>query len=246
MSAVLSIVIPVWNEEEAIGHVLSDIQLARASIPHEQPEIGTVEVLVVDDGSTDRTPEIVARFPGITLICLKHVGYGAALKHGLQQAMGGLLGVMDGDRTYNPRCFASLCKKILLNEAELVNGSRMHPRSKRPLLRYLSNRMVGTTLRLLSGKKITDGCTGMLVFDRSILPLVKDCPDDLSFSPALSARLLFSSDLRMAEVPVDCARRLGHSKLSLLKDTANCFKQAFSAYARRRDLRKPQKVGQTV
>jgi len=246
MNTILSIVIPVWNEEEAIGHVLSDIQLARVSIPNEQPEIGSVEVLVVDDGSTDRTREIVSRFPGITLICLKHVGYGAALKQGFKQAMGDLLGFMDGDRTCNPRCFASLCDKILSKEAELVNGNRLHPRSKMPPVRYLGNRMIAKTMGLLSGKKITDGCTGMRVFDRSLLPLLEDFPDDLSFSPALTARLLFSSDLRMSEVPIDYTERLGRSKLSLIRDTASFFNQAFIAYRNRRELRKPQRVQETV
>ena len=74
MSITLSVVIPVWNEEAAIAYVLSDIQLAQLSIPNEQPGIGSVEVLVVDDGSTDRTREIVSRFPVVPLISLKHVG----------------------------------------------------------------------------------------------------------------------------------------------------------------------------
>ena len=246
MSVILSIVIPVWNEEAAIAHVLSDIQLAQMSIPSEQPEIGSVEVLVVDDGSTDRTREIVARFPGVTLICLKHVGYGAALKQGFKQAAGDLLGFMDGDRTCNPRGFAALCSKLLSKEADLVNGNRLHRHSRLPRVRYLGNRMIAKTMGILSGKTIRDGCTGMRVFDRSLLPLLKDLPNDLSFSPAMTARLLFSSDLRIAEVPVDCTVRLGHSKLSLMKDTASFFNQTFVAYRESRELRKPQKVRETA
>jgi hypothetical protein len=156
------------------------------------------------------------------------------LKSGFEAAAGDLLAFMDGDATCDPRLFARLSRPILAGEADLVNGNRLHAQSRMPRVRYFGNWVIARTMRLLSGSAVADGCSGMRVFRRSMLPLVKGLPDDLSFSPALTATTLFTAGLQMAEAPIDYRERIGRSKLSLGRDTYRFFREAFKAYRRRR------------
>lgn len=233
-ASTLSIIIPVWNEEEAIQSVIDEAADARCHILRDEPRVRHVEVLIVDDGSTDRTREIASRSKEVTLLSLSHAGYGAALKAGFRAAAGDLLAFMDGDGTCNPRLFGRLSVKIMDGEADVVNGNRLHPASEMPFVRSFGNRVIGKTMAVLSGKSIQDACTGMRVFHRSLLPRMESFPDDLSYSPALTALVLFSPDLRIAEVPIDYRERIGKSKLSLVKDTGRFFREAFKARRRQR------------
>ncbi|MBA2451143.1 MAG: glycosyltransferase family 2 protein, partial [Chloroflexi bacterium] len=120
----LSVVIPALNEERGIDEILQRVlaqrdQLARAGVPG-------LEVVVVDDGSKDRTAERVLTYPQVTLI--RHptnLGYGAALKTGFRAASGDLLAFLDADGTYPPESFATLCRAQREHDADLVIGSRM-------------------------------------------------------------------------------------------------------------------------
>ena len=233
-ASTLSIVIPVWNEEEAIQSVLDEAVEARQHIPRDEPRVRRVEVLIVDDGSTDRTREIALRCGEVRVISIPHAGYGAALKAGFSAAEGDLLAFMDGDGTCNPRLFGRLSVKILDGEADVVNGNRLHRDSRMPFVRSFGNRVIGKTMSVLSGTYVQDACTGMRVFHRSLLPRMESFPEDLSYSPALTALVLFAPDLRIAEVPIDYRERLGKSKLSLVRDTGRFFREAFKARGRER------------
>ncbi len=120
---VLSIVIPAYNEEKGIAEITARV----LSIEPALKKIGVdrLELLVVDDGSKDRTAEVAESILGVCLIRHpKNKGYGAALKTGFSKASGELIGFLDADGTYPPEYFPQLCEAALKG-TDLVIGSRM-------------------------------------------------------------------------------------------------------------------------
>jgi len=134
----LSVVIPAYNEEDGIAAIVERVLAIESELP--KYGVDTLECIVVDDGSRDRTAEIVRRYvPRVRLIQQPNKGYGGALKTGFQAATGELLGFLDADSTYPPEYFPQMCK-IALDGADLVIGSRMAgATSEMPLVRRIGN-----------------------------------------------------------------------------------------------------------
>jgi glycosyltransferase involved in cell wall biosynthesis len=215
--AVLTIVIPALNEEEAIAGTITRCLAAREQIERAAGLAG-VEVIVVSDGSTDRTVEIARRFDEVKVIIFEeNRGYGAAIKEGFRQGRGELVGFIDADGTCDPCYFAEMCRAAVQDEADVVLGSRMGPGSKMPWVRKLGNRFYAVLLGVLCGRRVTDTASGMRVIRRAALDLLYPLPDRLHFTPSMSARALLNG-LRVVEVPMTYEERIGASKLSVLKD----------------------------
>ena len=110
--SVFSVVIPAYNEEDGISEIMQRVLAIRPQVQ----ELGfeDVELIVVDDGSGDQTPAIVAAQEGAHLVQhVKNAGYGAALKTGFAAANGDWIGFLDADGTYPPEYFPSLCRLAL-------------------------------------------------------------------------------------------------------------------------------------
>jgi len=212
----LSIVIPALNEENAIGAILERILAVRGEL--RGCGIADVEVIVVDDGSSDRTGERAAALDGVRVVRHPHNrGYGAALKTGLADASGDLLAFLDADGTYPPEHLPHLCLAAL-GGAEVVIGSRMAGMDSRmPLSRFLGNRLFALLVSLLSNQRVRDSASGMRVFRRAALPRLYPLPDGLNFTPIMSVRALHEG-LEVVEVPIPYSERVGRSKLSVLRD----------------------------
>ncbi len=220
----LSIVIPALNEEAGIAAILERV----LAIPSALAEIGLrgPEVIVVDDGSRDRTREIVQGYvrsggpPGAEVRLIQHDvnrGYGAALKTGFCQAQGELIGFLDADGTYPPEYFPMLCR-LALNGADLVIGSRMAGTdSQMPLTRRLGNIFFAGLLSVVGRQRVTDSASGMRVFRREVLERIFPLPDGLNLTPVMSARAIHEG-IKMAEVPIPYSERVGRSKLSVIRD----------------------------
>lgn len=213
----LSIVIPAYNEERAIGDILQRVLAQRAALaasgaPH-------VEIIVVDDGSRDRTAEEVAAFESVGL--LRHEtnhGYGAALKTGFGAARGEWLAFLDADGTYPPESFPELLKIAREREADVVIGSRMLSKdSEMPLVRRVGNTVFAALLSLVGTQRISDSASGMRLFRRSALEQLYPLPDGLDFTPAMSTRAVHEG-LRMVEAPIPYRERVGASKLNPFSD----------------------------
>ena len=173
---ILTIVIPALNEEEAIAGTISRCLEAREQIEREAGLAG-VEVIVVSDGSTDRTVEIARGFGEVKVIVFEqNRGYGAAIKEGFRQGRGTLVGFIDADGTCDPRYFAGMCRAALQDEADVVLGSRMGPDSKMPRVRRIGNRLYAVLLGLLCGRRVTDTASGMRVIRREALDLLYPSP----------------------------------------------------------------------
>src|SRR3989338_1051096 len=215
---ILSIVVPAYNEEQAIEDTIQDLLKAEKIIFLQCPEIKLVEVWIVDDGSQDKTAEIVKRHQEVHLISYKkNLGYGAALKNGFDHASGDLLAFMDADRTLDASAFATLCRTLLDRSADIVVGNRIHINSQMPIVRKLGNILFAAMVRLLAGVQVGDLASGMRVFRREIFPHLVPLPNNLSFTPAMSTRATMEN-LYMVEERVPYLSRVGKSKLSIIKD----------------------------
>lgn len=212
----LSVVIPAYNEEDGIAEIANRV----LSIRNDLLKIGIndLELLVVDDGSSDRTVEIAGSIDGVTLIQHpQNKGYGGALKTGFSQARGELIGFLDADGTYPPEYFPQLCKEAM-NGSELVIGSRMAGAdSQMPLTRRVGNFFFANLLSLLGRKRITDSASGMRVFKKTLLERIYPLPDGLNLTPVMSTRAVHEH-IAMTEIPIPYSERLGASKLSVVHD----------------------------
>jgi glycosyltransferase involved in cell wall biosynthesis len=212
----LSIVIPAYNEEKGIAEIANRVLKIKPDLV--KVGIHEMELLVVDDGSRDRTAEIASGIPGVTLVRHpKNRGYGAALKTGFSKACGELIGFLDADGTYPPEYFPKLCQSAL-SGSELVIGSRMAGEdSKMPLTRRVGNFFFANLLTILGRQKVTDSASGMRVFKREILEHIYPLPDGLNLTPVMSTRALHEG-VKIEEVPIPYSERLGRSKLSVIHD----------------------------
>jgi glycosyltransferase involved in cell wall biosynthesis len=213
--SVLSVVIPAYNEEDGITAIVERVLAVR-------PELAGVgvdlDLVVVDDGSVDRTAEMVMACPGARLV--RHPtnrGYGAALKTGFNAAHGDLLGFLDADGTYPPESFPDLCREALAG-ADLVVGSRRSgAESEMPVVRRVGNLLWSNLVTLLGNHRVVDPASGMRVFRREALERLYPLPDGLNFTPVMSTRAIHEG-VRLVEVPIPYTERVGRSKLSVVHD----------------------------
>ena len=212
----LSIVIPAYNEEAGITEIVRRVLAVKAGLT--QVGIAELELLVVDDGSKDRTAEIAGQIEGVSLIRHpQNKGYGAALKTGFSQARGELIGFLDADGTYPPEYFPKLCQEAM-NGGDLVIGSRMAGEaSQMPATRRLGNLFFANLLSLIGRQQVSDSASGMRVFKREVLERFYPLPDGLNLTPVMSTRAIHEG-IRMVEVPIPYSERVGRSKLSVVRD----------------------------
>lgn len=215
--ASLTIVIPAYNEEEAIGSTVERTLSCRAEVM-ERGGVSAVQIIVVDDGSTDATLQIANSHDEIEVVSFgANRGYGAAIKEGFRRGNGDLLGFLDADGTCDPRFFGDLCAAFSRGDADIALGSRLTPESRMPRVRRLGNRVFALMLGILANRKVTDAASGMRVLKREALDQLGRLPDGLHYTPAMSARAVLSG-LRVVEIPMPYEERSGESKLSVWRD----------------------------
>lgn len=212
----LSVVIPAYNEENGIADIAHRVLAVKSALA--SVGVNNLELLVVDDGSRDKTAEVTSKIEGVRLIRHpKNKGYGAALKTGFSQATGELIGFLDADGTYPPEYFPQLCTAAM-NGGELVIGSRMAGvESKMPVTRRVGNIFFANLLSIVSRQRVSDSASGMRVFKREILDRVYPLPDGLNLTPVMSTRAIHE-EIKMVEVPIPYSERVGRSKLSIVRD----------------------------
>jgi glycosyltransferase involved in cell wall biosynthesis len=222
----LSVVIPAFNEREAVAQVIERLLAVRDALRLEAGIRG-LEILVVDDGSTDDTGAVVAwlaqtgSMNGATVRLIRHAenrGYGAALQTGFAHARGHLLAFMDADSTYPPEHLPALCRAARTRGTGLVLGDRMSGgASHMPLLRRLGNALLAALTSLLAGTRVADCCSGMRVLPLATWKKLGVLPEGLDFTPAMTMRALHQQ-IVVREVGIPYHERIGRSKLKVVRD----------------------------
>ena len=151
-----TVVIPALNEEQAIGGTLEDVLQARQAIIA-RTAVTEMHVVVVNDGSTDRTQEIAAQFESVTTVRFQeNRGYGAAIKAGFAVGDSEFVGFMDADGTLQAESWIPLINKLCENNADVVLGARLNSDSHMPLVRRIGNWGFARLLGFISGHPLTD------------------------------------------------------------------------------------------
>jgi glycosyltransferase involved in cell wall biosynthesis len=225
----VSVIIPAYCEEETIGEVLQRIIKVSGSL-------GNVEIIVVDDGSTDRTGEKVAAFPFVKYIRHAYnMGKGAAIRTGIKNSHGKVLVIQDADLEYLPECIPSLVKPIFDGSVDIVYGSRFNCRPDgMSFSHFWGNSILSLVARFMYNVQITDIMTGQKAFRRSVLDSVKLKENGFAVEIEITC-LCFNGDRRFTEVYIPYSyRNHGVSKLVYLdgfKSLAKLFAIFFRADA---------------
>jgi len=210
----VSIVIPVYNEEEAIGHDLDLIK--RTMDATNQP----YEIIVVNDGSTDRTAEIVSSKPGVRLVHHEHNrGVGAARTTGIRSAKGDIIIMTDGDGTYPNQDMPRLLQ--YMEKYDMVVGARRQEKGTLKWLRAPAKWFIARLAAYLTGTKIPDLNSGFRAFKREIaLKYLNILPTTHSWVSTITIAFL-SDGYLVKYIPIDYYKRKGKSTFHPLKDTYN-------------------------
>lgn len=196
MSLKLSVIMPVYNEEDTLEEIVQRVR-----------EVGLAsEIVIVDDGSKDRTREILSELdllPDVRVILHeKNQGKGAAVVTGLRAALGDVMVVQDADLEYNPQDYHLLLPPLEAGEADVVYGSRFaHSSQEAMVVSYLANRFLTVMTNLLYGSRLTDMETCYKVFRREVVEGMTIHARRFEFEPEFTAKIL-KQKVRVKEIPI--------------------------------------------
>jgi glycosyltransferase involved in cell wall biosynthesis len=195
----ISVVLPAHNEEGGIGQVVERV-----------PDC-VDEVIVVNNGSTDRTVEI-ARSKGATVIESRR-GYGSALRCGFQAAKKDIIVGMDADGTYPAEQIADLINILQRENADFISCSRFPLTDKHAMSRRnaFGNQMLTLLFGLIYGKWLRDSQSGMWVFRRRILNLMRLEGTTWEFSSEIKIEACTNPHVKFLETHIDYRPRIGRS-----------------------------------
>lgn len=229
---VLSILIPVFNEEKTIATVLE--RVASLDLPNIEKEI-----IVIDDGSIDKTEELVNNFiksSSVKIRFIKHkknIGKGAAIKTGINNSRGKYILIQDADLEYNPVFIPKLLDEIKNNKTEVVYGSRLNrfphftKEENHPLflLHYFGNRLLSIIASILYGQWLTDIETGYKLFSRESIKDIDFKAKSFDFEPEMTVKLI-KKGYKIKEVPIKTKPRnySEGKKLNTIKDGMSALK----------------------
>ncbi|NCC53354.1 MAG: glycosyltransferase family 2 protein [Spartobacteria bacterium] len=210
----ITVVIPCLNEESSIGEV---IEAARAGIA----KTGLAEeIIVVDNGSTDRSVEIAGQH-NARIVRETHRGYGAALRKGFASASYGIMVMGDGDLTYDFSKLDEMVRPIMEGRADFVIGNRMHniqPGAMPTLHRYIGNPILSFVLRLMfHSRAVHDAHCGMRAITREAYKQLNCVTTGMEFASEMVIRAI-RCKLRIEQQDIIYHPRVGDSKLRTFQD----------------------------
>jgi glycosyltransferase involved in cell wall biosynthesis len=201
-ASLLSVIVPVFNERGTVAEILR--RMRSVSLPLE------LEIIVVDDGSTDGSDQVLAALKDSTVRVIRHStnkGKGAAVRSGLRAARGDLLLIQDADLEYDPDEWTKLLEPLLKGKADVVYGSRFTgERKNMMLMHWIGNRFLCLVTNVLYATTLSDMETCYKLFRRTVLSGITLRANRFDFEPEITAKVL-RSGYRIYEVPISYAGR---------------------------------------
>lgn len=220
----ISVIIPAYNEENAISEVVALVHKTLL----DAPDIEDFEVVVVDDGSLDNTAELAEKAGAHVISNLHNIGYGFSLKQGIMAAKHDTIVITDADGTYPIDMIPSLVKTY--NEGyNLVVGARSGAHYRESFIKFPLRLIFKWLVEFTTGRQVQDVNSGLRVFSqKEIIP----------YFPRLSTRFSFTTSQTMAYmlamkyvkyVPIDYMKRVGKTKVRLVRDSLAALQMIVSA-----------------
>jgi len=208
----VSVLIPAYNEEESLAATVDTIR-------QQAKHFKTMEIIIINDGSKDRTAEIARTLPVTLIEHDPNQGYGAALKSGLKVAKHPWILIADADGTYPLEDTPRLLEDI--EKYSMVVGARTGAVVHIPFMRRPAKWMITKLAEYLSHVKIPDLNSGFRIFRKDValrfLPLY---PDGFSFTTTITLSML-TNQCRVKFVPINYHRRTGKSSIHPIRDFTN-------------------------
>jgi glycosyltransferase involved in cell wall biosynthesis len=201
----LSVLIPVYNEEGTAAAVIQAVRSTRL------PDGIELELVVVNDGSTDGSATVLNMFAGRPNVRIFHQdsnhGKAEAIRRAIREATGDLILVQDADLEYSPAEYGKLLEPILQGQADVVYGSRFLGSIRQMhIVNRLANFFSNLTFNLLFGRRLTDINTCLKLFRAQDIRSITIVSDHFAFETEVTAKLA-KKGLRIAEVPIDYEAR---------------------------------------
>ncbi|MBI2133597.1 glycosyltransferase family 2 protein [Candidatus Woesearchaeota archaeon] len=203
----ISILIPVFNEEKSVARTIERIKKTMGRQQH--------EIIVINDGSTDNTGDIIRGITGIKAINHPYnIGYGASLKTGLKNAKGDWVLITDADGTYPIESIPELLKHK--DDYDMVVGARKGENI--PFMRKPAKAIIGFLANTLTGRKIPDLNSGFRVFRKDVaMQFYNLYPSRFSFTITITLAC-FTNGYTVKYIPIEYSKREGKSSISPIRD----------------------------
>jgi glycosyltransferase involved in cell wall biosynthesis len=223
----ISVIIPVFNEESTIGDVITRTKntMGKLGVPY--------EVIVVDDGSVDRSLE-VSKAREAKVLRENHQGKGHAVRSGFKLAKGNIIVTLDSDGSHTPEEIPLILQCMMEGKVDFVVGSRFFNaeanKTKIPSLNRLGNRIFNSLIFLLTGMKISDSQSGF----RAIRSVIIEKMELNSKGYEVESEMLLKAlkmGARVTEVPISFEQRtVGKSRLDPIKDGIRILNSIITSY----------------
>lgn len=198
----VSVVVPVYNEERTVGQIVEELLALDLRL----------EILLVDDGSTDGSPAELARLAATYAQVTVHnqprnLGKGAAVRRGIDESTGDILLIQDADLEYSPKDIPALIDPLLTGVADAVFGTRLrggaHAQRAHLFWHYAGNRFLTLLSNVLYNTTISDMEVGYKAFRGDLVRGLTLVSNDFRIEPELTAKILrFGPEIRLYEVPI--------------------------------------------
>lgn len=223
----VSVIIPVFNEEATVGDIVTRTKktLETIAVGH--------EVIVVDDGSTDKSADI-AQHQNVRVLRNGHQGKGYALRSGFKHARGELVVTLDGDGSHKPEEIPLILRYLTQNIADFVVGSRFAnsevKKAKIPKINRTGNRLFNSLTGYLTGVKISDTQSGFRAIRTSLIKQMKLTSHGYEVESEMLVKAL-RMGARVKETPISFDQRtMGNSKLDPIRDGTRIFYAIIASY----------------
>lgn len=221
----LSVVVPVYNEEPTVGNVIERLKYILGKTDFEY------EILVVDDCSSDGSVKVAVRNGAHVFVLRRHMGKGFALRIGFAKAKGNLIVTIDSDGSHLPEELPLLLGPIVHGHADLVIGSRFmnNGEGTTKSINKIGNRLFNRLIKFLTLNPISDSQSGFRVMTREVLESLRLKSDEYEIESEMLVKIALKG-FRIAEIPITYEQRTyGRSGIDPLIDGAKILVSILSA-----------------